>query len=509
MLKHHSTNRTSRLVLAAVVFLAIGTPGLAQGPFERFRRPVAVTTDEALHLFVQRLKGEEQTVAAWRRDEHGSWSRVAELRGDYSTIIWHDGHFYMFLKTSVVRLDDQSFRNVGHADWWFNWRPQAAMVIDGTLMAFGAGPDGGLHLASAPLAVADEGAASRSSRFLRADWQRRPLYQPGPGAPRCIDVRTLLTAESRWVFWVLDRHQESKALNVAELTADGLGEPDTIATARDALGFAVAEHDGRPMVVFTSLPARLREKRLLAYRVRKDEKWPPFHTIESITNEPVEQTVEMVAVTWEDSAHLFLSTEHRILVSQFDGADWSVPRPIMADPVWQGMVDHLVWLVAIAVISVIVLIVSLVRNRSLPRRVEIAGLEYTLASWPRRVAAYLIDLILIVLVLAVLSNFAGISSWVELLIGFSALELLYFSIFEARTGHTFGKQAMGIIVVSRNGGYPSASEALLRNAIRAAADTLAIPLSWLGGSFVLLNTRGSQRLGDVLAGTYVVREQNE
>ncbi len=509
MLKRRGTTRIAVMAVAAGVFFAVATPGRAQGPFERFRRPVAVASDDALHLFVQRLKGEEQTVAAWRRDEHGSWSRVAELRGDYSTIIWHDGYFYMFLKTSVVRLDDQSFRNVGHAEWWFNWRPQAAMVLDGALMAFGAGPDGGLHLASAPLAMADEAGASRSSHFLDADWQRLPLYQPGPGAPRCIDVRTLLAAESRWVFWVLDRHQESKALNVAELTADGLGEPDTIATARDALDFAVAEHDGRPMVVFASLPARLREKNLLAYRVRKNEKWPPFHTIESITNEPVEQTFEMVAVTWEDSVHLFLGTEHRILVSQFDGADWSVPRSVLADPVWQWMVDHLIWLVAVAVISVIGLIVSLVRNRSLPRRVEIAGLEYTLASWPRRVAAYLIDLVLIVLVLAALATYAGISSWVELLIGFSVLELLYFSIFEARTGHTFGKRAMGVIVVSRNGGYPSASEALLRNAIRAAADTLAIPLSWLGGSFVLLNTRGSQRLGDMLAGTYVVREQKE
>ncbi|MGI9189338.1 MAG: stage II sporulation protein M [Longimicrobiaceae bacterium] len=158
------------------------------------------------------------------------------------------------------------------------------------------------------------------------------------------------------------------------------------------------------------------------------------------------------------------------------------------------------------------------------RRLEVetpehVAIGYALADLGSRFAALLLDtLILALLMLAVLlgvpllvsrvgtvpQTAAGWGTAVLLLVVF-ALVWGYFVFWEGlRDGQTPGKRAVGIRVV-HDGGHPlTLRGAAVRNLLRVV-DIQPIP-SWLvGGVAILLHPRG-QRLGDMAAGSLVVRE---
>ena len=82
----------------------------------------------------------------------------------------------------------------------------------------------------------------------------------------------------------------------------------------------------------------------------------------------------------------------------------------------------------------------------------------------------------------------------------------YFVFFEALwRGQTPGKRRAGIRVVLDNGLPGGWREAALRNLVRGA-DIMPPPACLVGGLMILFSKRG-KRLGDLLAGTMVVREE--
>ena len=80
----------------------------------------------------------------------------------------------------------------------------------------------------------------------------------------------------------------------------------------------------------------------------------------------------------------------------------------------------------------------------------------------------------------------------------------YFPYFETMwEGQTPGKRALGLRVVTRDGAPPGALVCLVRNLLR--------PLDFLPGfyglgTYTILLSRHAQRLGDLAAGTVVIRE---
>ena len=77
----------------------------------------------------------------------------------------------------------------------------------------------------------------------------------------------------------------------------------------------------------------------------------------------------------------------------------------------------------------------------------------------------------------------------------------YFAVAEALTaGRTPGKRAVGLRVIRLDGGAPGLREALVRNIVRIIDLALGI------GVVVMFFDRRSRRLGDLAAGTVVVRE---
>jgi uncharacterized RDD family membrane protein YckC len=82
-------------------------------------------------------------------------------------------------------------------------------------------------------------------------------------------------------------------------------------------------------------------------------------------------------------------------------------------------------------------------------------------------------------------------------VGFFVIEYGYFAGVEiAREGQTFGKWALGLRVVTRDGARPGTAALLLRNAVRSVDLVVGVPL--------MATDALARRLGDRLAGTLVI-----
>ena len=146
-------------------------------------------------------------------------------------------------------------------------------------------------------------------------------------------------------------------------------------------------------------------------------------------------------------------------------------------------------------------------------------LELTLAGLGSRLAAALLDtLIKYGVMLAVLLFFGGLSALSEstseaqdifllplIILTFFVLMFGYDIFFEAfASGRTPGKAALGIRVV-REGGRPCGFlAATIRNLVRVVD---FLPASYLVGMISVLVTAKNQRVGDLAAGTIVVRDR--
>lgn len=170
-------------------------------------------------------------------------------------------------------------------------------------------------------------------------------------------------------------------------------------------------------------------------------------------------------------------------------------------------------------------------SRIADRRVEVetpelVGVSYTLADLGSRFSALLIDVLILFVVLiatmivgstllgTISSSLGRFGDWM-ISSGLAILLLAQFLIFwgyfigfEAfRDGQTPGKRKLGLRVV-RDGGYPlDLRGATVRNLLRLV-DSFPPP-TWLVGGMVMMLHPKTKRLGDLAAGTIVVRERGE
>ena len=141
---------------------------------------------------------------------------------------------------------------------------------------------------------------------------------------------------------------------------------------------------------------------------------------------------------------------------------------------------------------------------------------YVSAGIPSRFMAFLLDILINFAVLAVagvaaaalygaMGSNGGVAEALALTVFSLVLILghfLYFAILEATSaGRTPGKRALGLRVVRIDGSAPGLGESLVRNIARIVDYTLGI------GLFVAFFHPQSRRVGDLLAGTVVIRER--
>lgn len=143
--------------------------------------------------------------------------------------------------------------------------------------------------------------------------------------------------------------------------------------------------------------------------------------------------------------------------------------------------------------------------------------HYRVAGPARRALAYTIDLLacygaVAVVGLIVMLAFVGDVQAREIrstakagggfvLLALFAAQWVYFVVYEARTGRSLGKRALGLRVVSTTGRPIGWRAAALRNLLRAAD---ALPIGYVVGLVSMTISSRFQRLGDLVAATIVV-----
>lgn len=145
---------------------------------------------------------------------------------------------------------------------------------------------------------------------------------------------------------------------------------------------------------------------------------------------------------------------------------------------------------------------------------EYVEFDFVLAGLYSRFLAWLVDRLLIIAAALVVSIALTFSGAVVGLGGFSAAlaAVLYFlfdwgygiALETAWSGQTVGKRVMGLRVIQESGVRIGFYHAALRNLARAFD---SFPALYLVGGTVALFSRSHQRLGDLLAGTVVIRER--
>ncbi|NQV24981.1 MAG: RDD family protein [Rhodopirellula sp.] len=157
--------------------------------------------------------------------------------------------------------------------------------------------------------------------------------------------------------------------------------------------------------------------------------------------------------------------------------------------------------------------ISTVDTRTEIETPENVTLTFQLAGPGSRMGAYLIDFVLrliigwvMIFILTSLTPIVGQGAPIGLmLVGFFLLEWGYGSLFEGLwRGQTPGKKFCGLRVI-KDAGYPiSFYDAVLRNLLRAAD---ILPIGYGVGLICMSFTARLQRIGDLAAGTMVVRNQ--
>lgn len=137
-----------------------------------------------------------------------------------------------------------------------------------------------------------------------------------------------------------------------------------------------------------------------------------------------------------------------------------------------------------------------------------AGKRY--ASLGQRAIAIIVDSILVgiaimavsFIVLADALASGGATGSMILIPLVALLGTLYWFLLEGLWGVTLGKKLVGIKVVDEQGNVPGLVKSLIRNLLRIIDQ---LPTLYIIGIILIYTNDDNQRLGDMLADTYVVR----
>jgi len=145
---------------------------------------------------------------------------------------------------------------------------------------------------------------------------------------------------------------------------------------------------------------------------------------------------------------------------------------------------------------------------------EAVVLDVPCAQFPSRLAALLVDMVLQLVVLAVVVIIVVVNSphldtaevAAILVASYVLIVVGYPTVFETLSrGKTLGKMAIGLRVVSDDGGAERFRQALVR-ALTGAIEIWTIVGAPIGLILSMVSAKG-KRLGDMFAGTYVIQER--
>ncbi|MEA2603950.1 MAG: hypothetical protein QOF89_4942 [Acidobacteriota bacterium] len=137
-------------------------------------------------------------------------------------------------------------------------------------------------------------------------------------------------------------------------------------------------------------------------------------------------------------------------------------------------------------------------------RPEDISASYDSSIVVRRWGATVIDFLVLIALLVLPYAVLGDDLYTKTMILWIALAAAYFPVLEGLTGFTLGKLTVRIKVVDAVGGLPGMKKALLRTLLRLVEVNPFLFGGIPAGVAVLVNKK-RQRLGDMVAGTFVLK----
>lgn len=511
------------LLLLAAAGIARGQATIIDQLFLRHVRVKATVGGGVLHLLYER-KADPQAAptSCYKRLVPGQgWLGEEYLHGGHSCVAFFDNALYVFRRTnySVYRAGDWTASTVfGPADslegggggewhtnaWPFEWPPQAACTVGDELWAFGVeAAEGTRRIRAATIGPAAKPTASPGPKLIG-----EPLATKEPPS----DLSAIADGSAALVFWHQDAAgREGNELWHASFDGSGWTPPQAVPAPYPACDYAAARHQNTLWLVFRARGERIKGSRPLVAASLADGHWRPPAEVPGARDPQLDWTLDIDAVSFDGALLVFRACMDRVVSHRFAEGAWGAPEVLIELSPWPTYVFW--WLMGNVVLCLILLPVvgwAALRARAKPRvALRAFGTEVPMASWARRVAAQLVD-ILVGLLLA-----SGALRWLEApeaatgadgvlgTLGLCAsLFFSYYVLSEGLTGQSFGKLLLRIAVVGRDGRRPAVGSTIIRNLLRPWP--FLCPTAYLAGSLILLLTPANQRLGDLLADTFVV-----
>jgi len=515
------------LFLGASTLSAGAQPSLVDQLLKRYIRPQAVVGDGALHLVYQRkMDSQDRVLTCYRSLEPGKgWSKETEFQNDYVSVGYFAGSLFLFREDNYSIYRGADWRP---HKWPLGWTPAAAGAVGDELWVFGADVEKRQHkLRAARFTREEPKAAEQASEAEKGKDTKAPgdsVTGPVPlGAPlalkaRATDICVVPQAESAIVFW----HQRGVGMSKEGLptnelwsaTFDGIqwGRPGQVAVPCDYSDYAVAEHAGQVWVVCKERGRRLSASNPLQAIRKTGTTWSAPIVVPNAVDSLFDWTFDVAVASFDGRLHVFRACMTRLVVHRWRDGRWEGLTTLSEIPPWA---TYALWWSLVNVVAGLALLpivaVCALRSRGRTRQMTPVGDgELPVASWSRRVAAVLVDVLLTEFIctvtIALLSVVYGgetVSESVPLMLGLHlGVFFSYFVWAERRCGQTFGKRMLNIVVVGQDGRRPTFGGIVVRNLLRPWP--FLVPAAYLAGSIVLLLTRRNQRVGDMLARTVVV-----
>ena len=478
----------------------------------RYTRPKAAAGSDALHLLFL-VKVQQESVGETHRfrcTPDDGWSEVDTYRDGHTAVAFLDGALYIFRSDNYSVYHGDKWRP---AAWPHDWPPAAACRVGKAVWVFGPLSEEDTHQIAAARIVPPEGD--------EADAGPTPLGEPLELSARAYDLRVVARDGKATVFW----HQDAAEDLVNEVwhsTFDGTRwtPPQQVPMPYAYSAFTAAGHDGKVWLFARARGRRITEKHPLRVLTWTNGSWneadPP--EVPNARDPWLAWTLDIEAISFGGDLYLFRTCMSRVVAHRWADGQWHEEEVVTAIPPWP---TYLFWWGVANVVACLGLLPLVawcaLRARGRTRcAVFPSGLQLTVAKWPRRVAAVLVDFLLTwVIGGAVIAIFLGggddAASQLAMLPTMLGLQLgiffAYFVVGEGLAGQSLGKRLLGIAVISRQGARPSLRSVVIRNLFRPWL--LLFPFAYLVGSVFVLATPASQRLGDIAARTLVVEVPRE
>lgn len=543
-------NARRRILLAVIVALTglrAGAQSELIDPFlERYVRVKSAAAPGVLHLLYQRKADPTAPpVSCCRRYVPGpGWLSEERLRDHYRCVAFLRDALYIFREDGYTVLGAKDWRAERIArrteikgqegDWrtwkWRpGWPPEVACRMEDKLWVFG------VEAAPSPcvsfwfqiftklwvfgVEATPSGSALRVARVVPSatrdsEPQVDPLGSPLRVAAAVSDLYALARGTQAMVFW----HQgapegEANTLWHATFNGSDWAAPQRVQLPHDYdnSDYAVAEHEGVVWMFYKARGRRLKAELPLQGMSLTNGKWGEPQPVPDALDSGWDRTIDIDAASFDGSLYVFRACKNRVVAHRWTKGRWSEPETLFQLSPWPTYLFY--WsganvLACLVLLPAVGAVALAVRGRARPI-VQAFGREVRAASWPRRVAAQLVD------ILVAMGLCAAALQWLadgeeatrseQLLSTLALCASIYFAYFalgEGLTGQSLGKGLLRIAVVGRDGKSPPLWSILVRNLLRPWP--FLVPTAYLVGSLVLLLTPKSQRLGDILGRTVVV-----